>query len=181
MLGIPLLGHIFGNFAWIENTMEKKTQINFGGEERKGNSEKDEDKDVLKFNATVAHISRNMSKGNWTYLCKHPEIRAITRVILMEVIKTRPNNIYRLAASLFHYENIKRTAEKINKQLKWVNEQLKGGAWVPADGEMLFTDSSEEALSLSVADDKCPQGAFKSMCDVESEPKICPENFKPSC
>ncbi|XP_017039129.1 uncharacterized protein LOC108086656 [Drosophila ficusphila] len=133
---------------------------------------------VTKFFDTIGNISRNMRKDDWTYLQSHPEIRAIIRVITTEAIKAKPSNIYHFAASLFDCDKDQELVEKINKQLKWVNEQLKGGTWNPADGNMFFSSSSENP---SENDRKC-QNNFNSTEKLEvSEKLVCPENYKPNC
>ncbi|KAL7736308.1 hypothetical protein ACLKA6_014785 [Drosophila palustris] len=126
-----------------------------------------------------------MRKGDWTYLCRHPEVRAIIRVIITEAIKTHPKNIYTFAADLFHCTNHKKISKKINKQMKWMNMQLKSGTWTPADGLMNFPESSSSTLNLK--NKECEQ-AFNKDTDKETvlddlylKQHMCPDNYKPSC
>ncbi|KAH8325452.1 hypothetical protein KR074_001837 [Drosophila pseudoananassae] len=131
---------------------------------------------VSKFYATINDISRNMRKDDWAYLQRHPEIRAIIRVIVSEAVKDKPENIYFFAAELFQCENEKKLVDLINKQLQWVNEQLRGGAWNPADGIFNFPESSE-----SEVEHKCSNKPMPGM-GIEDEPDlVCPENFRPKC
>ncbi|EDW90797.1 uncharacterized protein LOC6530139 [Drosophila yakuba] len=128
---------------------------------------------VSKFYATIGNISRNMRKDDWTYLQRHPEIRAIIRVITAEAVKARPSNIYQFAAKLFVSERDEEMVEKINKQLKWLDEQLRGGTWSPAEGCAQFPESSETS-----SETKCTTPA-ENLNVIEKE--VCPENFKPNC
>ncbi|XP_017115345.1 uncharacterized protein LOC108137916 [Drosophila elegans] len=135
-------------------------------------------KNVSKFYETIGNVSRNMRKDDWTYLQRHPEIRAIIRVITSEAIKAKPSNIFHFTAKLFSCENDEELVEKINKQLKWVNEQLRRGTWNPADGDVSFPESSETS---SENKPNC-ETVFETSKNLDvSERLVCPENFKPSC
>ncbi|KAH8320564.1 hypothetical protein KR067_005273 [Drosophila pandora] len=131
---------------------------------------------VSKFYETIRDISRNMRKDDWSYLQRHPEVRAIIRVIVSEAVKEKPENIYFFAAALFQCENEKKLVDLINKQLQWVNEQLRGGAWNPADGVFNFPESSESDF-----DDKCPPKPNPATVPEDQDELVCPENFKPKC
>ncbi|KAH8401887.1 hypothetical protein KR009_008530 [Drosophila setifemur] len=147
------------------------------------NHEERRQDNVAKFFATIGNISRNIRKDDATYLQRHPEIRAIIRVIITEAIKAKPSNIFDFTASLFHADNDQNLVEMINKQLKWVNEQLRDGNWNQADGVYNFSESSDDT---SERDSKCPAPTsnLKESHRLVSETisnLICPENFKPSC
>ncbi|XP_030554281.1 uncharacterized protein LOC115757948 [Drosophila novamexicana] len=152
-----------------------------------GSAETDEDpdqatneEDLKRIDETIQNISRNLRKGDWTYLGRHPEIRAIIRVIVTEAIKQRPENIFSFAADLFNPKKQKILTKMINKQLKWVNSQVRSGAWSPADGVMLFPDTSSSSFDGKKSDCEVPlKEAFD--CDLHQMENQCPENFKPSC
>ncbi|KAH8277598.1 hypothetical protein KR018_001923 [Drosophila ironensis] len=131
---------------------------------------------VAKFYATITNVSRSMRKDDWTYLQRHPEIRAIIRAVITEAVRVKPPNIILFAAEMFSSNNEQKLIELINQQLKWVNEQLRGGVWTPADGFFTFPESSSDS-----GDNQCPP-ENKTHANLESEPDLaCPENFKPSC
>ncbi|XP_022229457.1 uncharacterized protein LOC111078857 [Drosophila obscura] len=138
---------------------------------------KDEE-NMAKFYATIGNISRNMRKGDWTYLQRHPEIRAIIRTIITEAIEKKPSNLFQFAANLFHCSNELVLVPKINKQLRLVNKQLRGGHWSPADGEILFSESSD---ALTEVKPECKLITLKQTVDVQPSGPVGPENFKPSC
>ncbi|EDV56341.1 uncharacterized protein LOC6546834 [Drosophila erecta] len=127
---------------------------------------------VSKFYDTIENISRNLRKDDWTYLQRHPEIRAIIRVITAEAIKAQPSNIYQFTADLFASERDEEMVEKINKQLKWLGEQLRGGTWNSAEGCAQFPESSE------TSETKCPTPT-ENLNIIEKQ--VCPENYKPDC
>ncbi|XP_017151286.1 uncharacterized protein LOC108161520 [Drosophila miranda] len=140
-----------------------------------------DEENMEKFYATVGNISRNMRKGDWTYLQRHPEIRAIIRTIITEAIEKKPSNIFQFAANLFQCNNELELVRKINKQLKLVNQQLRGGNWGPADGEMLFTESSDVFTELKA---ECKSNFLNQTVEPqmkETRDPVGPENFKPSC
>eukprot|EP00099_Drosophila_melanogaster_P000823 NP_001033942.1 uncharacterized protein Dmel_CG34021 [Drosophila melanogaster] len=131
---------------------------------------------VSKFYETIGNISRNMRKDDWTYLQRHPEIRAIIRVITAEAVKAKPSNIYQFTANLFGSERDEEMVEKINKQLKWLEEQLRGGTWNPDEGCAPFPESSETS-----SETKC-QTNFNTTASFNiPEKQVCPENYKPDC
>ncbi|XP_017002703.2 uncharacterized protein [Drosophila takahashii] len=131
---------------------------------------------VSKFYETIGNISRNIRKDDWTYLQRHPEIRAIIRVITTEAIKAKPSNIYHFTANLFTCERDEEMVEKINKQLKWVNEQLRGGTWNPADGDIPFPETSETS-----SENNC-QTDFDTTAKLDvTERLLCPDNYSPRC
>ncbi|KAH8252251.1 hypothetical protein KR038_011281 [Drosophila bunnanda] len=145
-----------------------------------GSHERKYQAEISKFYSTIATVSRNMRKDNWIYLQRHPEIRAIIRVITMEVINAKASNIHQFIADLFKAENDKQLIEKINKQIKAVNEQLREGSWSNTDYGMSFPISTENS---SESDSNCP--ATKLNDDTRKTDEfvrpVCPENFKPSC
>ncbi|XP_064538175.1 uncharacterized protein LOC135428252 [Drosophila montana] len=136
------------------------------------------EEDLKQIDETIQNISRNLRKGDWTYMGRHPEIRAIIRVIVTEAIKKRPKNIFNFAADLFSHKKQKKLTKMINKQLKWVNSQVRSGAWSPADGVMLFPETSSSSFDGKKPDCEVPLNKAFSDCEVENQ---CPENFKPSC
>ncbi|KAH8297452.1 hypothetical protein KR044_012081 [Drosophila immigrans] len=139
------------------------------------------EEDFIQINETIQNVSRNMRKGDWAYLCRHPEVRAIIRVIATEAIKSQPQNIYNFAAELFNCTNQKSVCKKINKQIKWIHSQVKHGAWTPADGPMLFPESSSSSINPKKAE--CGQSNDDSTFDDEPYFKtdMCPDHVKPSC
>ncbi|XP_034477536.1 uncharacterized protein LOC117784047 [Drosophila innubila] len=140
------------------------------------------EEDLTKIDETIKNVSRNMRKGDWTYLCRHPEVRAIIRVIVMEAIKKNPENIYTFAADLFHCTNNKNICKKINKQMKWINRQVKSGTWTPADGLMLFPETSSSSLNSKKTECEEPFNKEDSECDeIFLKHHMCPDNYKPSC
>uniref|UniRef100_A0A1B0AA63 Uncharacterized protein n=1 Tax=Glossina pallidipes TaxID=7398 RepID=A0A1B0AA63_GLOPL len=100
---------------------------------------------------SVDNIKKQMRKGNWTYIWRHPEIRAIIRVFLHELIDKQPKNIYEFSAALFNCNNTPLLITKVNKQLQIVNKELKKGQWSHHDCDMVFaeSDSSHSLLSSS--------------------------------
>ncbi|KAH8285073.1 hypothetical protein KR054_004679 [Drosophila jambulina] len=137
--------------------------------------------EISKFHATIAAVSKNMRKDDWIYLQRHPEIRAIIRVIITEAINAQAKDIYQFIADLFGADNDKNLIEKINRQLAAVNEQVREGAWTTADGNMSFPDSTQKS---SESDSTCPANnlnAGTTQKDEEFVRPVCPENFKPSC
>ncbi|KAH8386201.1 hypothetical protein KR200_001023 [Drosophila serrata] len=136
--------------------------------------------EISKFYATIATVSRNMRKDNWIYLQRHPEIRAIIRVITSEVINAKAPNIHQFIADLFKADNEKYLIEKINHQIKAVNEQMREGSWANADNGMTFPPSPENSTE---SDSNCP--ATKLNVDTQKGDEfvrpVCPENFKPRC
>ncbi|XP_017068855.1 uncharacterized protein LOC108106375 [Drosophila eugracilis] len=131
---------------------------------------------VSKFYETIGNISRNLRKDDWAYLQRHPEIRAIIRVIISEAIKAKPSNIYHFTANLFDCENDEIMVEKINKQLMWVNEQLRGGTWTPADGKIPFPESSDTS-----SENSCNNNFDNTQKFNVPERPVCPESYKPNC
>ncbi|XP_016947409.1 uncharacterized protein LOC108022790 [Drosophila biarmipes] len=131
---------------------------------------------VSKFYDTIGTISRNIRKDDWAYLQRHPEIRAIIRVITTEAIKEKPSNIYNFTANLFTPDRDEEMVEKINKQLKWLNEQLRGGSWNPADGDSPFSETSDTS-----SENHCPTDLNTTEKMDMTEGLLCPENYKPNC
>ncbi|XP_017866634.1 PREDICTED: uncharacterized protein LOC108616157 [Drosophila arizonae] len=133
------------------------------------------DEDMIYIDNTIKNISRNLRKGDWTYLGRHPEIRAIIRVIIMQAVKQKPKNIFTFAADLFSIKKQKQLTKLINKQLKWVNKLIHKGNWTAVDGVMLFSESSECRMKAECPDRDLP---IEAVFEVKN---MCPENFKPSC
>ncbi|KAH8301618.1 uncharacterized protein [Drosophila kikkawai] len=157
-----------------ENSVDPDTKDN-----PTGNHENRYKAEISKFYATIATVSRNIRKDDWTYLQRHPEIRAIIRVITMEAINAKASNIHQFVADLFSSENDKELIEKINRQLKAVNEEMREGIWTNADGAMNFPESSENS-SENNSDCPTPKLNDNNQKDEFVKP-VCPENFKPSC
>lgn len=89
------------------------------------------DEDMIYIDNTIKNISRNLRKGDWTYLGRHPEvfmaiynllkhlfirfqIRAIIRVIIMQAVKQKPKNIFIFAADLFSIKKQKHLTKLVN-------------------------------------------------------------------
>ncbi|KAH8398985.1 hypothetical protein KR222_008027, partial [Zaprionus bogoriensis] len=140
--------------------------------------------DLNRIDEIITTISRNSRKSDWSYLCRHPEIRAIIRVIIMEAVKNDPQNIFIFAAELFDCSNRKRLITLINKQMKWMKCQLKSGEWAPAEGVKIFPETSSDS-SINPMKTTCETPIFhaeSSECgEILSKPGVCPDNFRPSC
>ncbi|BFG05124.1 uncharacterized protein DMAD_03936 [Drosophila madeirensis] len=137
-----------------------------------------DEENMEKFYATIGNISRNMRKGDWTYLQRHPEIRAIIRTIITEAIEKKPNDIFQFAANLFQCNNEPVIVRKINKQLRLVNRQLRGGQWSPADGEIVFSETSDVFTEVK---SECKPILKQTVVNVQPNESVCSENFKPGC
>ncbi|TMW48500.1 hypothetical protein DOY81_006427 [Sarcophaga bullata] len=109
------------------------------------------DSESVKNYTSVEHIKKQLQRGNWSYLSKHPELRAIIRVLLHELIDKQPENIYEFAAALFNCNNTPLLVTKINQQLKWANEQKKRSHWSQYDGEEFFCEMGSTHSLLSRA------------------------------
>nr|XP_036214516.1 uncharacterized protein LOC118680155 isoform X2 [Bactrocera oleae] len=57
---------------------------------------------------TVQQIKRQLRQGNSAYLCNHPEIRAIIRVLIHEAINEKTENVPKFIANLFSCGNAPR-------------------------------------------------------------------------
>ncbi|EDV98189.1 uncharacterized protein LOC6568716 [Drosophila grimshawi] len=139
--------------------------------------------DFRQIDESIQDISKGMRRGDWAYLGRHPEIRAIVRFIIMEAAKNKKQKcIFRFVADLFQEKNKKMLQRLINKQLKWVNKQVKSGKWSPADGAMSFTATSETSLG-AVKKSSCEHDLknAKSDDDLPSQKNQCPENYQPNC
>ncbi|XP_068142666.1 uncharacterized protein [Drosophila tropicalis] len=146
------------------------------------------DANMARFYETIGNVSRSMRKSDWSYLQQHSEVRAIIRVIITEAIRHNPNNIFHFAAELFDCDNNESLVAKINRQLKWIDQQLTGASYSPVDGEMLFSESSD--ISVTGRKHECGDGFKKMSPDnvdnsekscVDAKDTICPENLKPNC
>ncbi|XP_046805772.1 uncharacterized protein LOC111686069 isoform X1 [Lucilia cuprina] len=107
------------------------------------------DSKSIKNYSSLEHIKKQLQRSNWSYLCRHPELRAIIRIFLHELINKTPENIHEFSAALFNSNNSPLLVTKINQQLKRVNENFKQSHWSQYDGEMFFskTDSTHSLLS----------------------------------
>ncbi|KAM7363751.1 uncharacterized protein ACRADG_000538 isoform 1-T1 [Cochliomyia hominivorax] len=95
----------------------------------------------------MEHIKKQLSRGNWSYLSRHPELRAIIRVFLNELINKEPENIYEFSVAFFNCNYSPLLVTKINQQLKRVNANLKQSHWSEYDGEM-FCSKEHSTHSL---------------------------------
>ncbi|TDG49162.1 hypothetical protein AWZ03_004462 [Drosophila navojoa] len=137
--------------------------------------ENSDEENMVHIDNTIKNISRNLRKGDWTYLGRHPEIRAIIRVIIMQAVKQKPSDIFAFAADLFSIKKQKQLIKLINKQLKWVNKLIHKGNWSAVDGAMLFSESSDCHMKKECSGMDQP---LETIFEVKN---MCPENFKPSC
>ncbi|XP_011195092.1 uncharacterized protein LOC105220352 [Zeugodacus cucurbitae] len=96
---------------------------------------------------TVERIRTQLRRGNSAYLCNHPEIRAIIRVLIHEVINEKPENFPQFVANLFSCANTPRLTLMINKQIKIVNKELKKSRYGGFDPEVILKER-ESAQSL---------------------------------
>ncbi|KAH8239054.1 hypothetical protein KR032_000298 [Drosophila birchii] len=103
--------------------------------------------------SSVSRIQKQLRLGNWEYICNHPEIRAIIRVILHNAIneKPEPDNIPKFLAEFFNCQSNPLLVSLINTQLKYVKEQLSRGRWSKFDAEDLFMESPSTHSLLSTA------------------------------
>ncbi|KAH8384606.1 hypothetical protein KR093_002642 [Drosophila rubida] len=153
------------------------------------------EEDLVPIDETVKNVSRNMRKGDWAYLCRHPEVRAIIRVIVTEAIRTHPKNFYKFVADLFCCSNQKKVCRKINKQIRWISLQGKSSSWMPADGPMEFSESSGSVDEI-IKPTECgpasgptpgrtpfaqPFDEERMMDELYLKTHISPDHFKPSC
>ncbi|XP_062128980.1 uncharacterized protein LOC133840868 [Drosophila sulfurigaster albostrigata] len=109
------------------------------------------DTNAIRHYSTLPRIQKQLRKGNWAYLSEHPEIRAIIRVIMHQVINAKPENIRQFIADFFNCCHTPLLVPMINTQLMYVKEQLKRGRWSKFDGEMLFMESPSTHSLLSTA------------------------------
>ncbi|KAH8379941.1 hypothetical protein KR009_008123 [Drosophila setifemur] len=113
------------------------------------------DSRAIKNYGSISHIQKELRHGNWDYLCKHPEIRAIIRVILHQALNAKPSadNMRKFVADLINCSSNPLLVPMINTQLSYVKEQLKRGRWSQFDAEMLFMESPSTHSLLSTASD----------------------------
>ncbi|KAH8296697.1 hypothetical protein KR054_009918 [Drosophila jambulina] len=111
------------------------------------------DSNAIKYYNSIPRIQKQLRLGNWEYLCSHPEIRAIIRVILYHAInaKPEPDDIRQFVADFFNCRRTPLLVPLINTQLKYVKEQLSRGRWSKFDAEMLFMESPSTHSLLSTA------------------------------
>ncbi|EDV97540.1 uncharacterized protein LOC6558265 [Drosophila grimshawi] len=109
------------------------------------------DSNAIKHYSSLDRIQKQLRKGNWSYISDHPEIRAIIRVIMYQVINANPDNVRQFIADFFNCRRTPMLVQMINTQLKYVKEQLKRGRWSKFDAEMLFMESPSTHSLLSSA------------------------------
>lgn len=109
------------------------------------------DTHAIRHYSTLPRIQKQLRKANCTYLSEHPEIRAIIRVIMHQVINANPENVRQFIANFFNCCRTPLLVPMINAQLKYVKEQLKRGRWSKFDGEMLFMEIPSTHSLLSTA------------------------------
>ncbi|KAH8357630.1 uncharacterized protein LOC110178960 [Drosophila serrata] len=109
-------------------------------------------KDIRYYNS-ISRIQKQLRLGNWEYICNHPEIRAIIRVILHNAINEKPEsvNLRKFLGDFFNCERTRLLVPLINTQLKYVKEQLSRGRWSKFDAEDLFMESPSTHSLLSTA------------------------------
>ncbi|XP_005189860.1 uncharacterized protein LOC101900984 [Musca domestica] len=103
----------------------------------------------LKNYTSIESIRRHLARGNSSYLCRHPEVRAIIRVFLHELLDKQPENIYEFSAALFNCNNSLLLVNKINKQLNLVDRASKRNKGSENVAEEIFpkTTSTDSLLS----------------------------------
>ncbi|EDW79542.1 uncharacterized protein Dwil_GK20535 [Drosophila willistoni] len=113
----------------------------------------DWDSRAIKNYSSISKIQKEIRRGNWSYICHHPEIRAIIRVILREAVNIQPKgqDIRKFVANFVNCNQNPLLVPMINAQLKYVNEQLKRGRWGMYDAEGLFMESQSTHSLLSTA------------------------------
>ncbi|XP_039947492.1 uncharacterized protein LOC126751177 [Bactrocera neohumeralis] len=89
---------------------------------------------------TVQRIKKQLRQGNSAYLCNHPEIRAIIRVLIHEAINEKTENFPQFIANLFSCANTPRLIIMINEQMKVVNKELKKSRYTGFDPEMILEE-----------------------------------------
>ncbi|XP_073848407.1 uncharacterized protein [Musca autumnalis] len=105
----------------------------------------------VKHYTSVGSSRKHLYRVNCSYLCRHPELRAIIRVLLHEMIDKQPANIYEFSAALFNCNNSPLLVTKINKQLDLVNKATKRNQWSEYDAEKVFTHTTSTHSLLSEA------------------------------
>ncbi|XP_075167514.1 uncharacterized protein LOC142239604 [Haematobia irritans] len=96
-------------------------------------------------------IKKRLTIGNICYLNRHPELRAIIRMFLHELINKQPENIYEFSAALFNLNNTPLLVTKINCELEKVKQNLKKNQWSQYDAEDIFSEkvSTHSLISKS--------------------------------
>nr|XP_036214506.1 uncharacterized protein LOC118680155 isoform X1 [Bactrocera oleae] len=89
---------------------------------------------------TVQQIKRQLRQGNSAYLCNHPEIRAIIRVLIHEAINEKTENVPKFIANLFSCGNAPRLTIMINEQIKVVHKELKKSRYTGFDPEVILEE-----------------------------------------
>ncbi|XP_030373090.1 uncharacterized protein LOC115623051 [Scaptodrosophila lebanonensis] len=109
------------------------------------------DSSAIKHYCSIPRIQKHLRKANWSYLCSHPEIRAIIRVILHQTLNANPSDVRQFVGKFFNCGTTPLLVPLINAQLKYVKDQLKRGRWSEYDAEMLFKESPSTHSLLSNA------------------------------
>ncbi|XP_013112280.1 uncharacterized protein LOC106090587 [Stomoxys calcitrans] len=85
-------------------------------------------------------FQKGLTKGNYSYLKRHPELRAIIRVLLHEIIDKEPENIYEFSAALFNCNNIPFLVNMIKEKLELMKKKFKKGQSSPNDEQDIFIE-----------------------------------------
>ncbi|XP_053944999.1 uncharacterized protein LOC128854716 [Anastrepha ludens] len=102
---------------------------------------------------TAQGIQKQLRQGNSAYLCSHPEIQAIIRVLIHELINENPANFYNFVSTFFTCSNTPRLTILINQQLKLMNKQRKKSRYAGFDPDVILkgrrsTDSLISKISI---------------------------------
>ncbi|XP_004524410.1 uncharacterized protein LOC101459094 [Ceratitis capitata] len=89
---------------------------------------------------TVEQIRKQLRQGNSAYLCNHPEIRAIIRVLIHEAINEEPENFPQFLANLVTCANTPRLTIMINKQLKLIKKEIGKSRYAGFDPEVILNE-----------------------------------------
>ncbi|EDV51373.1 uncharacterized protein LOC6543871 [Drosophila erecta] len=129
----------------------------------------------IKHYSSISRIQKQLRLGNWEYLCQHPEIRAIIRVILHQALNARPKpeNLRKFVAELFNCGQNPLLVPMINTQLKYVKDQLQRGRWSKFDAEMLFMESPSTHSLLSTASEESNVHPVLTYALVFKKPDEC--------
>ncbi|XP_022218257.1 uncharacterized protein LOC111071303 [Drosophila obscura] len=129
---------------------------------------------IDKYN-NIPRIQKELRRGNWVYICQHPEIRAIIRVILQQAInaKPHPENIRKFVADFFNCCRTPLLVPMVNTQLKYVKEQLARGRWSAFDAEMLFMETCSTHSLLSAASEDSNVHPILTYALVFKKPDEC--------
>ncbi|XP_037953179.1 uncharacterized protein LOC119683540 [Teleopsis dalmanni] len=81
--------------------------------------------EAIQYYKDVKSVKKQLRKENKNYLYHNPEIRAILRVAIAELMKHKPENPGAHLASVFSCKNMPLILFKLNQQIKEVNTILK--------------------------------------------------------